>query len=307
MAQFPRFQAADPRALPQTFVTGNTTYETMSVSELLALPEADFHPPLNEKRVQWYAENWDDDVLEPPGIAVHFGSDIDGNDITGQFVVYEGRHRIRGALQARGEDWRMPVRVTRGDRKAAQLFAALNGSRRKFGSIEDFNARLSGGEERQILVLGLAQKHGFTVGGTRITETGRRVMGGRGVWHINAITALYDALEWGEDILDNTLAVIAEVTRRREEQGTPIKENTWTAAKVIQGVAYVLNLYEGEIDAEVLIEALAEVPPYVAAPTNANSAGRNGARVASLYNGKFHGRSHKRLRLEKIPLRYRSS
>jgi len=319
MAAMPQFRAPkaepDSRPVPKPPqpvsaipVTGSTSYEMMTVGDLLALPEADFHPPLNEKRIAWYAEHFDADVMEPPSVAVHYGLDIDGNDITGQLVIYEGRHRLRGALAAKGADWVTLVRVTRGERKAAELFASLNGSRRSFGSVENYNARLSGGGELQLKVKEIAEAHGFTVGGTRINARGTRTMGGRGIWHINAIGALYDALGWGEEVLEATLGVIAAVTEIRAEQGQPDKLNTWTSAKVIQGVAYLLNIYENEVDAALLVQVLSEVPPYVAAPVDAHSAGRNAYAIVQLYNAQFRGRgaARKRLRTEKIPLRYRA-
>ena len=277
---------------------GNTHMERWPLKDLMELSEAAFHPPLNEKRVAVMAENFDLDLFEPPTIAPHTGKDSDGEDVNGASVICEGRHRTHAAYRSSIMDPGMEVWVrVVVNREAADLYEELNTGRRKPSNVEIFNSRVDRAvpRVREGKIKEIAEGAGYTIGGK----------GAKGIWHIDATrscTIAYD--QYGEDNLRTTLEILAQVTHRR--MGATDRENTWGSAKCIQAVSYLLKVYEDLIDTDRLVNALAKVSPHVACPVNANSAGRNGYTVATLYNKEIRGpgAEKRKLNLRKIPLRF---
>ena len=155
--------------------------------------------------------------------------------------VVDGQHRAN-ALKLLGlGDWKVNVEVhpCDNDECASRLFLKLN-NRAPVPAYFKFVNELQAGEEVALGVVRVLDKHGL--------EVARQIGDGK-VVAVTANKSIYANL--GENILDDTYTLIIEAWGRIPDA---------LEGKLVEGVASVLNTYNGEIDYGVLRKKLAKYP-----------------------------------------------
>lgn len=252
-------------ASPSNQDSARTDYEkfmtqtiNLSISTLRTM-RASFQRPLSRQAVSKIVANWNPTLWEMPVVCR-----VDD----GSLVLVEGQHRIEAAAQVLGDSYDVECRLASGI-NPAELFIAINESKRRIQPIEKFTALVEAKDSDAVSILNIAQFHGFDV---RKSNT---------AWSINAADVMFRAYRGDYRALTLALEAIAGVIKKRND------DRGWSRGNVILAVWYFIRVAAGASIPN-FIESVSRVPAIIAVPYHTNEFRRNVDELISLYNKNRH-------------------
>lgn len=161
----------------------------------------------------------------------------------GKKVIIDGQTRWTAMVELRLPD--VPCLIYEGLSKTdeARLFAELQTQRRGMRSYDRFRAELVAKQPRAMTLSKVATSYGFDLGVEETPTT------------LKAIAALEKTLKYGEEHLQDVLAVVRDAWTR-EGKTDPVA----TSAAIINGLSHFLR-YQENIDLDRLVDRLSNVTP----------------------------------------------